>query len=465
MNLGSPAGLNVTGLITLSAWIDPTSSSGSYQDIVGRGYTTSPDAETMLRINSGDYQVVAWNGTNYEASAAVPASDLNTWVQLVGVYNGTDWLLYRDGTLLASTASTVGALSVAANWMIGSSGISTDPRYFNGSIGDVRIYNVALSRVAGGDALRLVLPAHGGHACRGQSCDGHCYEYVALCVGASVAGTSSLTYTWATTGTPPAPVTFSANGTTAAASTTATFTKAGTYAFQVTITDGAFGRTVTSSVSVTVNQTLTSITVSPPTATLAAGSAQFTGRSRRSIRQRVDGATGTELVRDRRRQYHQQWTLYASLLERVGHGVWDQWRTGRHGKCDLLRTGPVDRRRGAFARGGSGNWKDSATGDILAAAPGVQGIVGDTALLSSAGGYPLAGGTITLNSANPNLAGLSFNSGSNGFTIATGEPGGTLTFDNGTASADIAIAAGSQTISTRWCWRAACWWLRPPVAS
>ncbi len=145
MNLGSPSGLNVTGLITLSAWIDPKSSSGSYQDIVGRGYTENPDAETMLRINDGDYQVVAWNGTNYEASAAVPASDLNTWVQLVGVYNGTSWLLYRDGALLASTASTVGALQVAANWMIGSSGISTDPRYFNGSIGDVRIYNVALS--------------------------------------------------------------------------------------------------------------------------------------------------------------------------------------------------------------------------------------------------------------------------------------------------------------------------------
>ena len=56
----------------------------------------------MLRINGGDYQVVAWNGTNYEASAAVPASDLNTWVQLVGVYDGTDWLLYRDGALVAS---------------------------------------------------------------------------------------------------------------------------------------------------------------------------------------------------------------------------------------------------------------------------------------------------------------------------------------------------------------------------
>ena len=65
-----------------------------------------------------------------------------------------------------------------------------------------------------------------------------------------------LTYTWTTTGTPPAPVTFSANGTNAAQSVTATFSKAGSYTFQVTVTDPG-GYIATSSVTVTVNQTLT----------------------------------------------------------------------------------------------------------------------------------------------------------------------------------------------------------------
>ena len=53
------------------------------------------------------------------------------------------------------------------------------------------------------------------------------------------AGEANLTYTWATIGAPPAPVTFSANGTNAAKNTTATFAKAGTYAFQVTISNAA----------------------------------------------------------------------------------------------------------------------------------------------------------------------------------------------------------------------------------
>jgi rhamnogalacturonan endolyase len=89
-------------------------------------------------------------------------------------------------------------------------------------------------------------------------------------------GETNLKYTWATTGTPPAAVTFSANGTNAAKSTIATFTKAGTYNLQATIMDSG-GLTVTSSVAVTVNQTLTSVGLSPSTASLTAGNTrQFT---------------------------------------------------------------------------------------------------------------------------------------------------------------------------------------------
>ena len=92
-------------------------------------------------------------------------------------------------------------------------------------------------------------------------------------LGADAGGESSLTYSWATTGTPPAAVSFSANGSNAAKNTTATFSKAGSYTFQVTVTDGG-GLTVTSSVNVTVSQTLTSITVTPVTPALASHATQ-----------------------------------------------------------------------------------------------------------------------------------------------------------------------------------------------
>src|SRR5207244_12807411 len=91
--------------------------------------------------------------------------------------------------------------------------------------------------------------------------------------GADDGGEANLTYTWATTGTPPAAVTFSANGTNAAKNVVATFAKAGTYSFQVTITDQG-NLTVTSTASVTVNPILTSISVAPSSATVSTGATQ-----------------------------------------------------------------------------------------------------------------------------------------------------------------------------------------------
>ncbi len=94
-------------------------------------------------------------------------------------------------------------------------------------------------------------------------------------LGADANGEATLTYTWITTGTPPAPVTFSANGSNAAKNTTATFTRIGTYSFQVTITNSS-GLSVTSSVTVSVNQTVTTITLSPlPNGLYAGASHQF----------------------------------------------------------------------------------------------------------------------------------------------------------------------------------------------
>jgi len=92
-------------------------------------------------------------------------------------------------------------------------------------------------------------------------------------LGADAGGEASLTYTWATTGTPPAPVTFSANGTNAAQNTSATFARAGTYSFQVTITD-AEGLTATSTVSISVNQTLTRMALTPASAAVNDGATQ-----------------------------------------------------------------------------------------------------------------------------------------------------------------------------------------------
>ena len=81
-------------------------------------------------------------------------------------------------------------------------------------------------------------------------------------------GEANLTYTWAVTSKPAsaADPTYNVNGTNAAKSTTATFYRAGSYTFQVTISDGA--NTTTSSVVVTVTPVVTTIIVTPSNVTV-----------------------------------------------------------------------------------------------------------------------------------------------------------------------------------------------------
>jgi len=86
-------------------------------------------------------------------------------------------------------------------------------------------------------------------------------------LGADDGGEANLTYTWATTGTVPAPVAFSVNASNAAKDTVATFTRAGSYGLRATIAD-ALGQTAVSSVTANVNATLTAINVDPSNVTL-----------------------------------------------------------------------------------------------------------------------------------------------------------------------------------------------------
>jgi IPT/TIG domain len=95
-------------------------------------------------------------------------------------------------------------------------------------------------------------------------------------LGADDAGEANLTYAWALASGPAgAAPSFSASGTNGAKNTTVTFDRAGNYVLRVTITD-AGGLSVSTTVAVSVAQTLTTVLVTPATATVApSGRVQF----------------------------------------------------------------------------------------------------------------------------------------------------------------------------------------------
>ena len=164
-------------------------------------------------------------------------------------------------------------------------------------------------------------------------------------------GESNLSYTWSTTGSPPAAVSFSANGTNAAKNTTATFTKPGNYSFFVTIADHG-GLSTTSSVNVTVNLTATSISVQ--SGSLAAnGTVTFTAVANDQFGNSDVAAAAIHLDACRRRSAFARRRLHAPLqyrqrddygLQRHAQRQYDGCASRRR-QVELQRQRFLDRRR------------------------------------------------------------------------------------------------------------------------
>jgi hypothetical protein len=113
-------------------------------------------------------------------------------------------------------------------------------------------------------------PVIGSVTADGQNPDTVTGKTALLGVTASDPSGYSLSYSWSVK-SGPSGVTFTNNTVTSTGDTvTANFTQAGSYTFQVTVTDSQ-GASSTATVAVTVNQTLTSIVVSPASATVADG--------------------------------------------------------------------------------------------------------------------------------------------------------------------------------------------------
>jgi uncharacterized protein YutE (UPF0331/DUF86 family) len=143
VDLGAAPSLNIQGAITMQAWLKPAATDG-LRNILAHGYTFNPAGEVFLRLANGQYQVGSWDGTDHYAGGAVTADDLQRWTHICGVYNGSVWILYRNGQEIGRSAPTTGPVAVNAPWAIGARGGGGD-RYFAGQLRHVALWNRALA--------------------------------------------------------------------------------------------------------------------------------------------------------------------------------------------------------------------------------------------------------------------------------------------------------------------------------
>ncbi len=158
VELNNPPELNISGPITLEAWIQPAAFQKNLANgIISHGGNDSFASELFLRVENGKYEIGTGTG---KASVDIPAEDIGTtgWIHLAGTWNAGTWTLYRNGVAIGTGADAAGPTAIAnANWAIGARGrwkygrtfpAAVNPaehRVFHGGIATAAIYGAALS--------------------------------------------------------------------------------------------------------------------------------------------------------------------------------------------------------------------------------------------------------------------------------------------------------------------------------
>lgn len=147
INIPYNAALYLIGDLTLSAWINATTTASMRRIVNMPADGTSGTEGYSLMLNAGTAQFWMSGGAcdGWDSSVSTPYTFTGSWHHIAGTVSGTTMKIYIDGAL-ANTRTCPRSASpyVTGNLQIGrfSSGWG---QYFSGSIDEVRIYNRALS--------------------------------------------------------------------------------------------------------------------------------------------------------------------------------------------------------------------------------------------------------------------------------------------------------------------------------
>ncbi len=140
VTVNNSATLQLNTAMTLEAWVNPSTVSSAWQDVIYKG-----NDNYFLEGTSGNSSVPGGEarlGADLVLYGTVTLK-ANTWMHLAVTYDGTTMRLYTNGVQVASRAQT-GAIATSTNPLqIG--GDSIYGQYFAGMIDEVRVYNVALT--------------------------------------------------------------------------------------------------------------------------------------------------------------------------------------------------------------------------------------------------------------------------------------------------------------------------------
>ena len=144
--------LNITGSLSISAWVNITELTGTYQVIVAKWYEGSDYQHAyVLEFQPGNTKP-RYRLHNVGTCNSASAIDVGKWTFIAGTYDGEALRIYIDGTLTDECDAQGSIPKTTAPLLIGGHDHSGDRNYLKGILDDVRIYDRGLSRC---DVLRM----------------------------------------------------------------------------------------------------------------------------------------------------------------------------------------------------------------------------------------------------------------------------------------------------------------------
>lgn len=134
--------LDISGTITVSAWVYPTSTQSSTV-LSKRSSTTDSQAAFTLASSVPTAQMTI-GGSSASITDTGNALPSNTWSYLSMTYDGSDFTFYVDGNLVNSAAASGSISTNNYVWTIGRDA-SASTGYFAGNIDETKVFSRTLS--------------------------------------------------------------------------------------------------------------------------------------------------------------------------------------------------------------------------------------------------------------------------------------------------------------------------------
>jgi hypothetical protein len=150
IDAGNDSSLEITGNFTISAWVKLNGYTNTYPRLVGKGNSADNRCNYGIGFYGTTPAVIGNSSGTWIANYNSTALSTGVWYNIVGVYDGTNFLLYNNGSLdTTNSASGFNAATAASATSGDSLLISAKANgasgFVNGLIDEVGIWNTALT--------------------------------------------------------------------------------------------------------------------------------------------------------------------------------------------------------------------------------------------------------------------------------------------------------------------------------